>query len=458
MEPQSLSKLPISKLKALALYKGISIKGCLEKDEIIAALRAGGVADADAPPRAPEANPAASPIPCPPQLKPDVGITNHVAQDADGAEEGWAFDDPLLPDISASRPSKMPRTTMPASTPRMEETEEPIAEKKGLKFFQMKKGERAVVAKAIAERKLTPPPQELKPAMPGGPAPKVIEARPAGADLVPVPLTRLREVAEENGVKLDGCLDKDDVIAALVAKGITDAKPKPKVVAPPPKKAPPPGFTPAADLPTTPQEYYAKKNLEMQEKWKRWSDLHIKFVGKFAKGAHWELLTGFPLWAHEHSDEKAGWMNATSHVGWPTVVEIVIVGKTRIRVRATRFNSLTRSLTGIDPSGWMDIAAAVDEPTGKLLMRPYDPHGMYVQTETGQEPILMRRMQVQEKLRVDPDIGAGLHLRGTPAGMQVDDIDEKPGQPGLAVRLSFAWCGVLVCKVPEGLLSTISDP
>merc|ERR1719213_615636 len=66
-------------------------------------------------------------------------------------------------------------------------------------------------------------------------------------------------------------------------------------------------------------------------------------------------------------------------------------------------------------------------------MRPYDPHGMYVQTETGQEPILMRRMQVQEKLRVDPDIGAGLHLRGTPAGMQVDDIDPRPGQPGLAV-------------------------
>jgi hypothetical protein len=68
MPTQSLSKQPVSKLKTLALYKGISIQGCLEKDDIIAALRAGGVTDNDivgpaatsSSPAAPSATPARS--------------------------------------------------------------------------------------------------------------------------------------------------------------------------------------------------------------------------------------------------------------------------------------------------------------------------------------------------------------------------------------------------------------
>merc|ERR1711879_987956 len=120
-------------------------------------------------------------------------------------------------------------------------------------------------------------------------------------------------------------------------------------------------------------------------------DIHNKFANRFLPGAHWEILAGFPLWAHEDSEERVAYMNASTMKGRPTVIEIVLVGKTRMRVRATRWNPLTRQMTGVEPVGWMDVAMAHDDEAGKLLMRPYDPTGMYVETKTGQEPVLMRR-------------------------------------------------------------------
>lgn len=148
----------------------------------------------------------------------------------------------------------------------------------------------------------------------------------------------------------------------------------------------------------------------------------------------WQIFAGFPLWAHEESEDRTGFMYPSNQIGNPTVIEICAIGRTRMRVRATRWNALTQCMMGGEPSGWMDVSMVVDEDGAKLLMRPYDPQGMYVQTETGQEPVLMtRRTCLQEKLRVHPEHGAGLHLTGTPAGMQVDDIDALPGQPGLAV-------------------------
>jgi len=205
------------------------------------------------------------------------------------------------------------------------------------------------------------------------------------------------------------------------------------VIPPPPKKSGPPVAPPVQQVPLTPQEFYAKKQADVQIKWQRMMEMHRKFVSKFVKGDKWEIMTGFPLWANENSEERVAYMNPTTMTNNRTVIEIVIVGRTRLRVRATRWNPLVQQLTGIDPTGWMDVGMAVDLETEKLLMRPYDPHGMYVQTATGQEPVLRTRIPVEETLRMDPEIGAGLHLSPTPAGMQVDDIDPAPGQPGLAV-------------------------
>jgi hypothetical protein len=405
-------------LKGLALFKCINIKGCFEKDEIIAALRAGGVSDADAPAAAAPAAPKASP----PALPKGASSGVKAALGTDG--EATETDDEMATASAANAASA-------ASD---------VPEKKGLKFFQLKKTQREAVIKSVAERKAPEPSlpdvwkeamaAAAKPAFPGGPSPKIVE-RPPGADLQPLSLAELKELAKDREVSLDGCLDKEDVIAALVAKGIVDNRPKPKVIPPPPKKAGAP--PPAVVIPQSPQEYYFQKQRETQEKWQKTLACFKNFLPKFNRGDKWEIHAGFPLWTHEDSDEKAGYMQATTHVGHRNVIEIAVVGKTRLRVRATRWNPIARCLIGVDPSGWMDVYMVTDEETGKLLMRPYDAHGMYVETDTGHEPVLMQRTLVEQRLQIDPEIGAGLHLTCTPAGMQVDDIDAKPGQPGLAV-------------------------
>lgn len=457
MEAPPLAKQSVSKLKALAAHKCVDIKACVEKSEIIAALKAGGCKDGDVAPDAPPQ--AMAPPP---------------AKNAD-LDDGWSFSDGLLPDLGTSRPSKMPRTAGPpkaaAPPPHPDKaerdkkassddrggaaTDETIPKGQGLKFFNMNKEDKEKAAKAFAGRELPPqPPPSPSGHVPtsaptDGPGPKVVappskvvEPKPKGAEFASVPLKRLIALAEEHEIDLEGTLDKDDVIARLVRRNITNCSPKPKVVAPPPKKAGAAiwkdsegnktGPETATGEKANPKEYFAKRAAEAQARWRGYNDIFNNFVSKFKKGDLWEITKGFPLWAHEHSDMKCGWMAATSPTGFPTVIEIVMVGRQRLRVRQTRYEARSGAMIGMEPAGWMDVAAVTDDG-GKLMIRPYDRHGMYVQTETGQEPILMRRTQLQEKLVIDADYGAGLHLRGTPAGMQVDDIDEKPGQPGLAV-------------------------
>merc|ERR1719277_286897 len=46
--PATLAKLSVSKLKSLARYHGVNIAGCLEKAEMVGALRKAGIDDAAA--------------------------------------------------------------------------------------------------------------------------------------------------------------------------------------------------------------------------------------------------------------------------------------------------------------------------------------------------------------------------------------------------------------------------
>jgi hypothetical protein len=94
MEPQSLSKLSVSKLKALALHKGISIIGFLEKNEIISALEAGGVKDDGA--LLAVAGAATSPASGPPSLVDGAGSSGH----GDVGSGTYCMEDGLVASLS----------------------------------------------------------------------------------------------------------------------------------------------------------------------------------------------------------------------------------------------------------------------------------------------------------------------------------------------------------------------
>jgi len=113
----TLEKRPISKLKSLALHYSIDIQGCLEKGDIVAALRHGGLDDAvmDVPSVPVERDNKIAP-------QPDKKFSENVSKSGRGCKAAWktwtpAFSaTPFVPEASEANPqvAQNPSTLQPA--------------------------------------------------------------------------------------------------------------------------------------------------------------------------------------------------------------------------------------------------------------------------------------------------------------------------------------------------------
>jgi len=202
---------------------------------------------------------------------------------------------------------------------------------------------------------------------------------------------KLKQLAQYHGVKIAGCFEKEDFIAALRAANIpeegAEAKPAPpKPVIPPPEKAK--ASTPGLPLkpdgtPVDPetakrmqaeakarQERWENKKREEQAKVQESRAMYEQVKSDFPLGSMWDLLSGIALWRNDFGWDRLFFINANKVNGWPNTIECVQHGNQRMKVRGMQWDQRTGVLKGIPwQSGWLDIASVVDRATGQLMLR-----------------------------------------------------------------------------------------
>lgn len=365
MTTRPLKELSVGLLKALAKRYDISTTGCIDKAELVEVLIGSGVSDDGKGMEPPGDTPAK------PQAR---------------AEPAAAAPPP--PSGPTKIPPKEDFNDLPGGEPR-------------------------------------PPPTG------GEPPNKTARTGPKPNSLEAMSIGKLKVLAQERKVDISHCLQKDEMISTLKAAGVTEGAqpktyvepPKPKPQEPPKPKGPPPPLTEA-------QKRHAAW-LERQKEWQKKEDdkkdMHEGFLMHFKPGTRWEILQGIPLWSAEYNYHKVGFINAKTPAGHATVIEIVLCGERRVRVRGTRWDRELQDLVASNPFGWVETSMLVNMETGELQMR---------KVGDGPKPKQIPKFaeQRKEKLRVDPIYKAGLDMTATPYGMRIDKIKDIPGQDGLKVN------------------------
>lgn len=249
----------------------------------------------------------------------------------------------------------------------------------------------------------------------------------------------LKALAKKHGTDLSGCVEKKDLIAALEKAGV---KPPEESAAEAPKAAPaqaPKGTTNGATEATKvvePPKKEEKKEGDIRPPPKtketkeveasRLQELYVEHRARMGPGSQWELQTGVALWRNDVGWERTHYLMPKTASGWPTVIEVLEYGANRLKVRGMGVDRGTGTLVGLRwQMGWLELAMIVDKDSGELLVQP--------STQTGQffKPVPKSTGQKVMPSKVDKEKEAATADPEAgalkPEGMTKEDVFKKEG-------------------------------